>query len=185
MKINYIFALLAVAGGLSAAFTGHSARNHLYPTWTFEKDRVEGEKVRFISPQHLADLLFEKQAVTLMDARDEKAYEAYHIPTAECLPEESSSENGTGKEISVLYGQEDNQDLYRMAREMPGRVYVLKGGMEAWSSMVLFPDLVAYRVRNSDQLMHIIRRSGFFGGEPQNTQLLNINLREDRYREGC
>lgn len=186
MKINYILALLAVVGGLSAAFTSHSARNHLYPTWSFEKDRVEGEKVRYISAHHLADLLYEKQAVILMDTRDEEAYDAYHIPTAERLPEgRQSPEKGTKEGIMVLYGQEEDPQLYQMARELPGRVFVLKGGMEAWTSMVLFPDLMAYRVRNSDQLMFIIRRSGFFGGEPQNTQLLNINLREDRYREGC
>jgi rhodanese-related sulfurtransferase len=185
MKINYILALLAIVGGLSAAFTSHTARNHLYPTWSTEKERVEGEKVHYISAHHLADLLYEKQAVTLMDARNEDAYESYHIPTAVRLPEDQSLEKGRKGGISVLYGQEEDPELYRLARELPGRVFVLKGGMEAWYSMVLFPDLVAYRVRNSDQLMHIIRRSGFFGGEPQNTQLLNINLREDRYREGC
>jgi hypothetical protein len=50
---------------------------------------------------------------------------------------------------------------------------------------VLFPDFLNYHVRNRDHLDHILRRSRFFGGEPQNTQVLNIEARENRYREGC
>ncbi len=85
----------------------------------------------------------------------------------------------------ILYGQEENDELYKLAQELPGRVYVLKGGMEAWYSLVLFPDFTIFHVRNSDQLDLIFRRSGFFGGKPQNTQLLNLDVRENRYREGC
>lgn len=94
-------------------------------------------------------------------------------------------EGGRAAGIVVLYGSAEDQELYSMANSLSGRVYVLKGGMEAWYTMVLFPDLNQYRVRNSDQIKNIISRTGFFGGEPQNIQLLNINERESRYREGC
>jgi hypothetical protein len=57
--------------------------------------------------------------------------------------------------------------------------------MEAWYSQVLFPDFSQLRVRNRELLEHILRRSRFFGGTPQNTQVLNIEVRETRYREGC
>ena len=185
MKTNHIFALLAILAGLTAAFTSHSEKNSLYPTWKFEKAHVEGERVRYISPHHLANLLYQKQSVSILDARDWKAYEDYHIPTS--LHYNAGQKTGSKKEsgMVVLYGSAEDKDLYKMARSLPGRVYVLNGGMKAWHSMVLFPDLLQYQVRNSDQLMYIMRRAGFFGGEPQNTQLLNINVRESRYREGC
>lgn len=185
MKTNHLFAILAILAGISAAFTSHSVKNSLYPTWKFEKAHAEGEKVRYISAHHLANLLYRKQAVSLLDAREWEAYEKYHIPTALHHNEDQNTEGGRGSGIVVLYGSAEGEELYRMANERPGRVYVLKGGMEAWYSLVLFPDLVQYRVRNSDQLNYIVRRCGFFGGEAQNTQLLNINVRESHFREGC
>ena len=68
---------------------------------------------------------------------------------------------------------------------LPGKVYVLKGGIDAWYSLVLFPDFIEYQVRNNEKLEQIISRSMYFGGSPRNTQLLNITVRESRYREGC
>jgi len=183
MKTNHIFAILAILAGIFAAFTSHSMKNNLYPTWKFEKARVDGEKVRYISANHLANLLYQKQSLTLLDARPWKDYDNYHIPTALHLDADQKPEGG--KDMVVVYGSAEEKELYRMANSQPGKVYVLQGGMEAWYSMVLFPDMLQYRVRNSDQLMFILRRSGFFGGEAQNTQLLNLNVRESRYREGC
>jgi rhodanese-related sulfurtransferase len=185
MKTNHLFAILAIIAGISAAFTSYSVKNSLYPTWKFEKAHVDGEKVRYISAHHLADLLYHKQPVSLLDAREWKAYDTYHIPTALHHNVDQTMEDTKESGMVVLYGSTEDQDLYRIANNMQGRVYVLKGGLEAWYSLVLFPDPVQYRIRNSDQLKYIVRRSGFFGGEAQNTQLLNINVRESRYREGC
>ncbi len=185
MRTNHIFALLAILAGIFAAFTSHSVKNNLYPTWKFEKTDVEGERVQYISAHHLANILYLKQPVSLFDARNRQAYEKYHIPTALHQNPGKKPEGGRAAGIVVLYGSAEDQELYSLANSLTGRVYVLKGGMETWYSLVLFPDLIQYRVRNSDQLIHIIHRAGFFGGEPQNIQLLNINERENRYREGC
>ena len=185
MKTNHILALLALLAGIFAAFTNHTARNDFYPTWKFEKDRVEGTKVRYISPHHLAELLYQKQELLLLDARNPGSYENYHIPTALPLDGESGVQTGGKSGLVVIYGSAGGNEVFRMAREFPRKAHVLQGGMEGWHSMVLFPDLVKHRIRNRDQIMHIIKRSMFFGGEAQNTQLLNLNMRESRYREGC
>ena len=186
MKTNHFLAILAVLAGLTAAFTKHSENNKLYPDWKFQKERIDGKKIIFISASHLADLVYNKdQSIILFDSRDWEAYEQYHIPQALSYEAgmESKAASWSGK--TVLYGDPDDQDLYDLAREIPGIVYILKGGMEEWYSLVLFPDFMSISVRNSDQLDHILRRSRFFGGKPQNTQLLNLNVRESRYREGC
>jgi rhodanese-related sulfurtransferase len=185
MKTNQFFAILAIVAGISAAFTSYSVKNSLYPTWKYEKARVEGEKVHYISAHHLADLLYQKQPLSLLDAREWKDYEDYHIPTARYYKKDPVLETEKNSGLVVLYGSAEDEDLYRMARELPGKVYVLQGGMEAWYSLVLFPDLVEYKIRNAEQLKHVVNRCRFFGGEAQNTQLLNINVRETRYREGC
>jgi hypothetical protein len=186
MKTNHILAILAFVAGITAAFTKHSENNKLYPDWKFQKERIDGKKFSFISASHLANLLYDKdQDIIIFDTRKWNAYEHYHIPQA--LPYEAGMESkaATWSGTTVLYGDPEDRDLYVLARELPGRVYLLKGGMEAWYSLVLFPDFMSFSVRNSDQLDHILRRSGFFGGKPQNIQLLNINVRESRYREGC
>ena len=185
MKTNHILAILAVLGGISAAFTSHSKHNNLYPDWKTGKEQVNGVRVRIISAHHLADLLYEKKEnLYILDARSWKEYQEYHIPRA--LPLDAGM--ATMKDVRgtmVVYGGEENKDLVQQVKELPGQVYLLKGGMEAWYSLVLFPDFSDFHVRNGDRLEYILRRSGFFGGKPQNTQLLNLNVRESRYREGC
>lgn len=185
MKINHFFAILAIVAGITAAFTSFTEKNRLYPTWKFEKERVEGKTVRFISAHHLANLLYNKAELSLLDAREWNNYENYHIPTALHCNMDPILEQENKSGLVVLYGSADDESIYKIARELPGRVYVLKGGLEAWNSLVLFPDPLEYKVRNMDQLTYIVRRSTFFGGEAQNTQILNLNLRESRFREGC
>lgn len=185
MRTNHLLAILAVIAGISAAFTSYSVKNSLYPTKKFEHARVDGQRLNYISPYHLADLIYRKQPVILLDTREGEAYEDYHIPTALPYHGEQKMEEEKERGMVILYGAGEDEDVYSLAKDLPGRVFVLKGGMEAWSSLVLFPDLVRYRVRNSEQLRYIVRRAGFFGGEAQNTQLLNIQVRESRYREGC
>ncbi len=186
MKTNHILAILALVVGLAAAFTKHSENNKLYPDWKFHKERIDGKKYSFISASHLANLIYSKdQNIVIFDARSWKAFEGYHIPQALAYDAGLGSKAASSSGKIVLYGEPDDEGLYDLARKLPGKVYVLKGGMDAWYSLVLFPDFLSFSVRNSDQLDHILHRSGFFGGKPQNTQLLNINVREGRYREGC
>lgn len=185
MKTNYILALLAVLGGLTAAFTSHSVKNDLYPTWQTESERIKGGKVDYISAAYLADQLYHKdQGIVLLDVRAEADYEAYHIPSA--LPYDNGGAERDGKKLTfIVYGLESDAEAHKLSDELPGKVYVLKNGLEAWRSLVLFPDFAQYKVRNEEALDHIIRRSKYFGGSPGNTHLLNIEVRQSNYREGC
>lgn len=186
MRTNHILAILALIGGLCAAFTKHAEQNQLYPDWKFRTERIDGEKIRYVSASHLADLLYSKnQDIIIFDARKWEAYESYHIPRALIYDPGIGEKAGIGPGIIIVYGTEEDDRLYELVEELPGRVKVLEGGLEAWYSQVLFPDFLSYRIRNRDQLDHILRRSRFFGGEPQNTQVLNIQARESMYREGC
>lgn len=186
MKINSILALLAIVGGISAAFTNHSARNNLYPSWKYDKERIQGKKIRYISATHLADLLYQKeQGIIILDLRNEKAYDEYHIPSA--VPYEQGNKY-PDKDLSgatIIYGIAGDDQLNEISKDLPGKVYVLKGGIDEWYSLVLFPDFIEYQVRNNENLKQIVGRSMYFGGSPRNTQLLNITVRESHYREGC
>lgn len=186
MKVNHILAILAIIGGISAAFTRHAEHSGLYPDWKFRTERIRGEKTRFVSASHLADLLYEKdQNFILYDARKWDAYSSYHIPQALMYDKGMGTKAGIRSGIVIVYADESDDRLGKLTDEMPGRVYILKGGLEAWYAQVLFPDFLELQVRNRDHLEHILRRSRFFGGEPQNTQVLNIQVRESSFREGC
>ena len=185
MKTNHILVLLALVGGLAAAFTSFSTKNDLYPTWKYKSERIKGGKVDYISATHLADLLYRKDlGIILLDLRPEKDYQSYHIPTARPLGK-GTLDRDRKKPTYIVYGQDPELERRNQVDELSGKVYVLRGGMEAWYSLVLFPDFKEYRVRNRDQLEHILTRSKFFGGVPGNTQLLNIEQRQSSYREGC
>lgn len=185
MKTNHMLALLAVIGGVTAAFTSFSEKNELYPTWKFESERIQGAKLNYISAPHLADLLYEKdQNLVILDLRTEPAYESYHIPLA--IPVGAFEQNkGSKNESYVVYGPDEDVEAMMQREEFPGKVYVLKGGLEAWKSLVLFPDFTQYKVRNREALEHILRKSKYFGGHPLNTQLLHIDQRQSSFREGC
>ena len=186
MKVNRFLAVLAITAGIAAAFTRHAEHNGLYPEWAFRTERVAGEKISYISATHLADLLYRKdQNMLLYDARSWDAYESYHIPRALLYEKGMGSKAGISPGLIIVYDTAEGKKLKELQGELPGRVYVLKGGIEAWYSQVLFPDFLSYRIRNREQLEYVLRRSRFFGGEPQNTQVLNIEARENRYREGC
>ena len=186
MKTNYILAILALAGGITAAFTRHAEHNGLYPVWNFRTERIQGEKVRYISANHLSDLLYHKdQEILIYDVRDSDSYQSYHIPQAQMFDKGMDSKTATRPGMIIVYDKAEGAGLEKLSDELSGRVYVLKGGIEAWYSQVLFPDFSRLRVRNRELLEHILRRSRFFGGTPQNTQVLNIEIRETRYREGC
>ena len=185
MKTNHILALLAVFGGVTAAFTSFSEKNELYPTWKFESERVQGTKINFISAPHLSDLLYEKdQNLVLLDLRTEADYKSYHIPSA--LNVGDPEQNKGSKNISyVVYGQDADVEAKKLREDLPGKVYVLRGGLESWKSLVLFPDFTQYKVRNREALERILRKSKYFGGHPLNTQLLHIDQRQNSFREGC
>ena len=185
MKTNQVLAILALAGGLFAAFTSYSEKNDLYPTWKFESERVEGKKVDYISAMHLSELLYAKdQGIKVLDFRSESEYNSYHIPSA-LLYEKAKKGIGQEKYSYMVYGLASDLEARELQKKLNGKVYVLEGGIEAWKSLVLFPDFNHFRVRNREALEQIIRRSRYFGGTPGNTQMLNIEVRQTRYREGC
>ncbi len=186
MKINYIMASLAVIGGISAVFTNHAEKNNFYPTWKFEKERIEGERIRYISAPYLAELLYKKeQGIVILDFRNKEDYIRYHIPTANHYETGGALGNTDPEKQVVVYGLVAGQLSVEQVNDLPGKVYVLKGGIEQWYELVLFPDFDYYKVRNSHTLHQIILRSRFFGGTPRNLQQLHIEVRKSRFREGC
>lgn len=95
MKTNHILTILAILGGISAAFTNHSKKNGLYPDWKFQKEQAEGKRLAFISAHHLADLIYNKEEkLILFDTRRWKAMKLTIFPIPSCAIPESCQKQG-------------------------------------------------------------------------------------------
>jgi rhodanese-related sulfurtransferase len=186
MRINIIFAIAAFILGLSAVFTDFTGKNSLYPTWKFNKERIDKKKVDLISANHLADLIYNKEkAVLVVDVRSSEEYGKYHIPDAVLFNESTINTDLPDAKKIILVGKADLLVQAKIYKTLPGSVYILDGGIPAWYDMVLFPDFEKLQVRNKQVLDHILARSKYFGGKPVNTETLNLNIRTIRFREGC
>ncbi len=186
MKTNYILAIVSLVIGLGAVFTNHADRNNLYPVWKYRTDRINKEKIRLVSANYLADLIYRKeQGITILDTRSSDEYEEYHIPTSIPYNEQNLLSVLKSSDKVILYGDKNYSYLSEIPGNLAGKIYNLSGGADEWFSMVLFPDFSKIHVRNRQALEKIINRSRYFGGTPQNINLLNISTRSSRFREGC
>jgi rhodanese-related sulfurtransferase len=186
MKTNYILAIASFIIGISAVFTNHADKNNLYPVWKYRTDRINKEKIRLISANYLSDLIYRKeQGISILDTRSSADYEEYHIPTSIPYNEQNLLSVLKSSDKVILYGDKNYNYLSEIPANLSGKIYNLSGGVDKWYSMVLFPDFSKIHVRNKQTLEKIINRSGYFGGTPQNINLLNISTRSSRFREGC
>jgi rhodanese-related sulfurtransferase len=186
MKTNYILAIASLIIGLGAVFTNYADRNNLYPIWKYRTDSFDKEKIRLISANWLAELVYRKeQGITILDTRSIAEYEEYHIPTSIPYNEKDLASLLKSSDKIILYGDINYNYLSEVPANLSGKIYNLNGGVDEWFSMVLFPDFRKIKVRNKQALEKIIDRSRYFGGTPQNTDLLNISTRSNRFREGC
>jgi hypothetical protein len=186
MKTNYILVIASLIISLGAVFTNHAGRNNLYPAWKYKTDRINKEKVRLISANHLADIVYQKeQGITILDARSIAEYKEYHIPNSIPYIDKDLESVLKSSDKVILYGDKNYSYLSEIPRKLSGKIYYLSGGVDEWFNMVLFPDFRKIKVRNKLALEKIINRSKYFGGAPLNTDLLNISTRSGRFREGC
>jgi rhodanese-related sulfurtransferase len=186
MKTNNILAIASFIIGIAAVFTNHADRNNLYPVWKYRTDRINKEKIRLISANYLSDLIYRKeQGITILDIRSGAEYEEYHIPASIPYNEQDLLSVLKSSDKVILYGDKNYNYLSEIAANLSGKIYNLSGGADEWFNLVLFPDFSKIHVRNRLTLEKIINRSRYFGGTPQNIDLLNISTRSSRFREGC
>lgn len=133
---------------------------------------VEGE-VDHVTADELAGWIIEGRAdYRLVDLRDEEAYGAYHIPTAERI--EITGLLGGGLERNekiVLYsngGIHSAQAWFLLQAQGYRASYMLLGGLQEWKDGVLFPVLPdGASTQEQAQFERREHVSTFFGGKPQ------------------
>jgi rhodanese-related sulfurtransferase len=124
-----------------------------------------------VEPLELAAWIVESHAdYRLIDVRDETAFQQYHIPTAENVPMASLPDLPLGsRDKAVLYSDEGVHAaqgwLLLRAKGLKG-VYLLKGGLSAWKTQVLFPTLTENPSPDQQARDEELKAmSTFFGGQ--------------------
>jgi len=120
-------------------------------------------EVDHVAPGELADWIVQGRTdYRLIDLRDEAAYAAYHLPTAERAPIAGLPDYPLARnEKIVLYsdgGIHAAQGWFLLRAVGFKGVYILRGGLEAWKDEVLFPTAASDRAKAV---------SAFFGGAPR------------------
>src|SRR4030042_4485293 len=124
MKTNYILAIVSLVIALGAVVTNHADRNNLYPVWKYKTDRIDREKVRLISANWLADLVYRKeQGITILDTRSIAEYEEYHIPTSVLYNEQNLLSVLKSSEKVILYGDKNYNYLSEIPANLSGKIY--------------------------------------------------------------
>lgn len=121
----------------------------------------------------LAAWIIESRAdYRLVDLRSEAEYAQHHIPTAVNVPMNNLTDAGLGRqEKLVLYsdgGIHSAQAWMLLKAQGYKGVYMLKGGLEDWKDLVVFPVLADNPTpdqRTRDDRLRTI--SAFFGGQPR------------------
>jgi uncharacterized protein len=130
------------------------------------------KEVDHVRPLELADwIITGRSDYRLVDLRDEQAFAAYHIPTAENIPLAALPASDLARnEKIVLYsdgGIHSAQAWFLLRAKGYKAVYMLFGGLDGWKDEVLFPAIAENPP--ASQLADIAKRravSAYFGGTP-------------------
>ena len=125
-----------------------------------------------VDPSELANwIVAGRTDYRLVDLRDEEAFAAYRIPTAEHVPIARLLDAGLARnEKLVLYagdGVKASQGWFLLKANGYKGVYMLSGGLDGWKAHVLFPRLrdgVTAEAQRENDLLRA--RASHFGGTP-------------------
>jgi len=134
--------------------------------------RIEREEDH-IHPSELATWILEGRTdYRLIDIRSRDAFDAYHIPTAECLPMARVADGELRRTDKIILYGDGGIHAAQAWMVLSGmgykKVYTLREGLDAWKEDVLFPTLPATpspaEQARFERTAHVAR---FFGGQPR------------------
>ena len=172
LGINRALALVAFLLGAVALFA------QVYPDRTVTVHETElltatARAEEHVPPAELANWIIDGRAdYRLIDLRDEAAFGAYHVPTAENVPLTGLAESGLLRnEKIVLYAEGDlpaAQAWFLLRGRGYHGVYTLQGGLAGWKDQVLFPVMPESpdpdEQARFNEAAHVAK---FFGGQPR------------------
>jgi len=166
-------ALLLLVLGILGLFAGDPYHRSTATVDTRELATIVERKADHITAQELADWIIKGRTdFRLIDLRSDQEYASYHIPQAEHVPLSILPDYGLAKnEKIVLYseGGIHSAQAWMLLKVQGYRgVYMLLGGLDAWSDEVLFPTLPpGASAQERASFERAAQVSRFFGGTPR------------------
>lgn len=176
LSTNKKFALIAFILGIITLFAGNP-----YGGGTIKVNEKElalstinnSDKVAVTD---LADWIIQGKAdFELVDLRSEAKYNEYAIPNAQCIPLIQLPESDLLRNQKIIFYSDDDvassQAWFMLKSKGYKGVYILDGGMNAWTDKVLFPKAPIGK-DELDNFEKIKEVSNYFGGQPQTDSAL-------------
>jgi rhodanese-related sulfurtransferase len=172
-SINQKLALFIGGLGFLAVFAGSPYKGSEVKIDSKELSVIVEKEVDHVSPQELAEWIVQGKAdYRLLDLRNEKDFNEYHIPSAEnvVLTSIETSQLSRNEKI-ILYsdgGIHSAQAWFLLKADGYKGVYILRGGLEEWKESILFPRLAENATPAEIAAFEKTKLlSKFFGGSPQ------------------
>lgn len=165
--------LLALVLGFFAIFAGSPYNKNKITLNAKDLALIAEKKADNVSVQEVADWIIKGNFdYRIIDTRTPKEFAEYHIPMAQNIPlSKLMDQNFFPTDKLIIYsdnGEEAAQGWFILKAKNFKAVYILKGGLNAWKSEILFPKLPANPTPGQLASFNKIKEvSKFFGGTPQ------------------
>jgi rhodanese-related sulfurtransferase len=180
LSLNKRLAGIALLFGVIAIFAGNPYKGSNVSVDTKELGLIVQKGADNVKAEELASWIIQgKSDYRLLDLRNEKEFEDYHIQTAESVPfAKLEGYDISRNEKIILYstdGIQSSQGWMLLKAKGFNGVYMLSGGLEEWKQKILFP--ICPDSGSADEKAAFEKKkeiSKFFGGVPQTTSGENI-----------
>lgn len=190
INLNRALALVGLLLALLAALTGTPEEATSDSPDVDINAMLAGKRVEQIDARTLAEWIMEKRdEYPVVDLRSTKDYERYHIPFAVGIHQWISEHPNGRLEEPILVYAEGALLLEDSSRHSDSEgaefIYALRGGIEKWKRIVLFPDPSDIDRLAEEDVGRIRRVSLFFGGNPRLGRPGKARPQVLYDREGC
>ena len=179
--------ILAIILGIFAAFIGNPQDNTTASVNIKELSMTAGGNVNSVTVQELSNWIIQgKMDYRLIDLRKEADFDEYNIPSSECVSMSSLTKSELMRnEKLILYSDDDivaSQAWFILKSDGYKSVSILKRGMEAWKSEIVFPSCncgehsTAELKQLHDKKAEVAK---FFGGALQTDGGSNSKVKKD------
>jgi rhodanese-related sulfurtransferase len=203
--------IVAILLGIISIFAGSPFDKSTTKINTKELSLISAEEIGKFDVEQLADdIIKSKYNYRLIDLRSSEEYLKYNIPTSENIKVSEILESDLSRNVNILlYSDSDIESTQAWfilkSNEYKG-VNVLKGGLQAWQTNILFPSCSCGETPTIEQQHEhnkLAEISKFFGGKLQTESVTenipqmemptieapkNVTLKKTagkRKREGC
>lgn len=173
LTLNKRLAAIAILLGFVGLFAGSPYRGSQTSVDAKELGLIVDKEVDHVKVEELADWIIQGKAdFRLLDLRNEKEYNEYHIPNSEnVMTSQLETYPLLRNEKIVLYsegGIHSAQAWFLLRAKGYKGVYIMLGGLEEWNDKILFPKTPINPTKEQlaafDKMKEV---SKFFGGSPQ------------------